>query len=53
MSANAAIAGCPQVGVLDDRLVTLGGGATLGGIIPGAVTVFIIDGRSRRQRRSR
>jgi AGZA family xanthine/uracil permease-like MFS transporter len=32
-----------QVGVLYDGLATLGGGATLGGIILGAITVFIID----------
>ncbi len=32
-----------QVGVLYDGLATLGGGATLAGIILGAVTVFIID----------
>ena len=32
-----------QVGVLYDGLAALGGGATLAGIILGAVTVFIID----------
>ena len=32
-----------QVGVLYDGLATLGGGATLAGIMLGAVTVFIID----------
>ncbi|WP_428486552.1 hypothetical protein [Rhodopila sp.] len=32
-----------QVGVLYDGLATLGGGATLAGIILGAITVFIID----------
>ena len=32
-----------QVGVLYKGLETLGGGATLAGIILGAVTVFIID----------
>ena len=32
-----------QVGVLYDGLATLGGGATLAGIILGAVTVYIID----------
>jgi AGZA family xanthine/uracil permease-like MFS transporter len=32
-----------QVGVLYDGLATLGGGATLGGIILGAIAVFIID----------
>jgi AGZA family xanthine/uracil permease-like MFS transporter len=32
-----------QVGVLYDGLETLGGGATLAGIILGAITVFIID----------
>ncbi len=32
-----------QVGVLYDGLATLGGGATLAGIILGAITVYIID----------
>ena len=32
-----------QVGVLYDGLAALGGGATLAGIILGAVTVYIID----------
>ena len=32
-----------QVGVLYDGLATLGGGATLAGIMLGAITVFIID----------
>ena len=43
---NAATVGSAklaQVGVLYDGLATLGGGATLAGIILGAVTVFIID----------
>jgi len=43
---NAAAAGTgklAQVGVLYDGLATLGGGATLAGIILGAITVFIID----------
>ncbi len=43
---NAATVGhakLAQVGVLYDGLETLGGGATLAGIILGAITVFIID----------
>src|SRR5208337_571095 len=43
---NAAAVGTgklAQVGVLYDGLATLGGGATLAGIILGAITVFIID----------
>jgi AGZA family xanthine/uracil permease-like MFS transporter len=43
---NAAAVGTgklAQVGVLYDGLATLGGGATLAGIMLGAVTVFIID----------
>jgi AGZA family xanthine/uracil permease-like MFS transporter len=43
---NAATVGTgklAQVGVLYDGLATLGGGATLAGIILGAITVFIID----------
>lgn len=43
---NAAAVGhakLSQVGVLYDGLETLGGGATLAGIILGAITVFIID----------
>jgi adenine/guanine/hypoxanthine permease len=32
-----------QVGVLYDGLATLGGGATLAGIVLGAITVYIID----------
>jgi adenine/guanine/hypoxanthine permease len=43
---NAATVGTgklAQVGVLYDGLATLGGGATLAGIILGAITVYIID----------
>jgi AGZA family xanthine/uracil permease-like MFS transporter len=43
---NAAAVGIgkmAQVGVLYDGLATLGGGATLAGIVLGAVTVYIID----------
>ena len=43
---NAATVGTgklAQVGVLYDGLASLGGGATLAGIILGAITVFIID----------
>jgi AGZA family xanthine/uracil permease-like MFS transporter len=43
---NAAAVGTgklAQVGVLYDGLATLGGGATLAGIILGAITVYIID----------
>jgi AGZA family xanthine/uracil permease-like MFS transporter len=43
---NAATVGTDklaQVGVLYKGLETLGGGATLAGIILGAITVFIID----------
>jgi adenine/guanine/hypoxanthine permease len=41
--ATVGTAKLAQVGVLYDGLATLGGGATLAGIILGAVTVFIID----------
>ena len=37
-----------QVGVLYDGLAVMGGGATLAGIILGAVTVFIIDQKFER-----
>jgi AGZA family xanthine/uracil permease-like MFS transporter len=43
---NAAAVGhakLAQVGVLYDGLAVLGGGATLAGIILGAITVYIID----------
>src|ERR1700678_2464909 len=43
---NAAAVGIgkmAQVGVLYDGLATLGGGATLAGIVLGAITVYIID----------
>ena len=42
-AATVGIAKMAQVGVLYDGLATLGGGATLAGIILGAITVFIID----------
>ena len=41
--ATVGSAKLAQVGVLYDGLATLGGGATLAGIMLGAVTVFIID----------
>ncbi|HBK08510.1 MAG TPA: regulator [Acetobacteraceae bacterium] len=41
--ATVGTAKLAQVGVLYDGLATLGGGATLAGIMLGAVTVFIID----------
>jgi AGZA family xanthine/uracil permease-like MFS transporter len=41
--ATVGTAKLAQVGVLYDGLATLGGGATLAGIILGAITVFIID----------
>jgi AGZA family xanthine/uracil permease-like MFS transporter len=42
-AAALGIGKLAQVGVLYDGLETLGGGATLAGIILGAITVFIID----------
>jgi AGZA family xanthine/uracil permease-like MFS transporter len=42
-AATVGTAKLAQVGVLYDGLATLGGGATLAGIILGAITVFIID----------
>jgi AGZA family xanthine/uracil permease-like MFS transporter len=42
-AATVGIAKMGQVGVLYDGLATLGGGATLAGIVLGAITVFIID----------
>ena len=40
---DVGLAKLAQVGVLYSGLETLGGGATLAGIILGAITVFIID----------
>jgi adenine/guanine/hypoxanthine permease len=42
-AAQVGMAKLGQVGVLYEGLAVLGGGATLAGIILGAVTVFIID----------
>jgi AGZA family xanthine/uracil permease-like MFS transporter len=42
-AADIGLAKLAQVGVLYQGLETLGGGATLAGIILGAITVFIID----------
>ena len=42
-AATVGSAKLAQVGVLYDGLATLGGGATLAGIILGAITVYIID----------
>jgi AGZA family xanthine/uracil permease-like MFS transporter len=42
-AATVGFAKLSQVGVLYQGLETLGGGATLAGIILGAITVFIID----------
>ena len=42
-AATVGTAKLAQVGVLYDGLATLGGGATLAGIILGAITVYIID----------
>jgi adenine/guanine/hypoxanthine permease len=42
-AAAVGAAKLASVGVLYDGLATLGGGATLAGIILGAITVFIID----------
>ena len=42
-AATVGTAKLAQVGVLYEGLATLGGGATLAGIILGAITVFIID----------
>jgi AGZA family xanthine/uracil permease-like MFS transporter len=42
-AATVGSAKLAQVGVLYDGLATLGGGATLAGIMLGAITVFIID----------
>ncbi|MGA3003978.1 MAG: hypothetical protein ABSE20_19860 [Acetobacteraceae bacterium] len=42
-AATVGFAKLAQVGVLYQGLETLGGGATLAGIILGAITVFIID----------
>jgi AGZA family xanthine/uracil permease-like MFS transporter len=42
-AATVGMAKLGQVGVLYQGLATLGGGATLAGIMLGAVTVFIID----------
>jgi AGZA family xanthine/uracil permease-like MFS transporter len=42
-AATVGMAKMAQVGVLYDGLAALGGGATLAGIILGAITVYIID----------